>query len=114
MIPEATFGIFIERNEKTKEPVLEFKIQEHASHERDTSGYIAPQSGDSGSPYWTHNTLIENDLRATLVAVHSTGGTSIRLSTDSYYQCRLTTTKITDDILRWVKEKSSISSSSEQ
>ena len=112
VIPEATFAIFIERNENTKEPVLEFKLQEDESHERDISGYIAPQSGDSGSPYWTHNTLIEYDLRATLVGVHSTGGKSVRLFTDPYYQCRLTATKIIDDILRWVKEKSLIYSSS--
>ena len=64
--------------------------------------------GDSGGPYWTYDRLIENEKRSILVAIHSNydGNDRLSITTDEKSQCRMSATKITDDILQWIKEMS--------
>ena len=75
------------------------------------SGYMASGAGDSGAPYWKKevNTLNSknNDFRSTLVAIHTSGAGCPIFIKDYFLQCRTMATKITDEILRWIKIKGS-------
>ena len=71
-----------------------------------TAGYVQTRSGDSGGAYWTYDTVIENDVRSIMIAIHSSSMPNIEISTDKASQCRMSATKITDDILKWIKEMS--------
>ena len=72
------------------------------------TGYITTGIGDSGGPFWTYDTILENDRRAVLIAVQSSGDNFVNLRSAKDQQCRITATKITDDILAWIKYKSGI------
>lgn len=48
--------------------------------------------GDSGGPYWTYRDAVP----------------ALEITTERLYQCRMSATKITDDILKWIKMISGI------
>ena len=78
----------------------------------DETGYVSPAVGDSGSPYWTTKREA-GKLKAVLLAVVSFNlkeptEAYASYSNDPFYQCRIGATKITDDILRWIKEQTNI------
>lgn len=103
MIPAAITATFVEN----KAGNLEWKADEKDDRDDNESGYISSGKGDSGAPYWTYDNLIENHFRGTIVAIHSTGSGTVFL-TNEYKICRETATKITDEILQWIKVKSGI------
>ena len=68
------------------------------------AGYLQARSGDSGGTYWTYETVNENVKRPILIAIHSSSSNNRKISIDKASQCRMMATKITDDILKWIKE----------
>ena len=93
---------------------LEFVVHvDDAVRPEGESGYVSSAGGDSGSPYWVRKPK-GGEMRNVLVAVHSwrhlakTDGYADPLAAyikDPYYQCRNAGSKITDGILKWIKEK---------
>ena len=108
-IPETQVAVFVEKLTNERETVLDYEHDRQDTYGDDTTGYVTPLSGDSGGPYWTYDRLNANDVRSVLIAIHISGEDSTDISSDKYAQCRIKSTKITDDILRWVKDKSGIS-----
>ena len=49
-----------------------------------------------------------NEKRAVVIAVHSDAVPALEITTERLYQCRMSATKITDDILKWIKMTSGI------
>ena len=104
----ASVSVF-EDNNNDNEDIDERKIQ-HKSDDKDTisddtAGYIQTMVGDSGGPYWTYDAVLDNKMRATVVAIHNDSvGRRLRVTVDKSKKCRMTSTKITEDILVWIKE----------
>ena len=74
------------------------------------TGYVAATSGDSGSPYWTEYDNGGNEIEPRIVAVHNKAIWPGRKNQASYqndpkYECTIMASKITDDIVRWAREK---------
>ena len=84
------------------------------------SGYQLPFKGDAGSPYWILSEDKNVVKRATLVAIvegldrtDTTKGLYLftepaTVTDDPVYQCRTIATKLTKEIVNWVKERSDI------
>ena len=81
-------------------------------------GYLSMFSGDSGSPYWmTFKDNRENEDVTAIIAVqqgvfHTVGDDDevdepARITQG---ECRQIATKLTNDILEWIKDKSGITS----
>ena len=119
VLPRAVTGIF----SKTKLQNLKFEgnSQDDERPSKET-GHVRTSYGDSGSPYWIPADLFEpigksksqiTDYKATLVAIHSSRvghkKDFPRYSEDEMEKCRMKATKLTDDIIKWAKEKSGIS-----
>ena len=104
----ASVSVF-EDNNNDNEDIDERKIQ-HKSDDKDTisddtAGYIQTMVGDSGGPYWTYDAVLDNKMRATVIAIHNDSvGRRLRVTVDKSKKCRMTSTKITEDILVWIKE----------
>ena len=102
--PRAMNAIFNEINE-------DGDLQYHENVEDPTRpdnehGYVSPSFGDSGSPYW-----MEDDTdTSTLIAIHY--GTSKKkdksrgwYDNDPFWQCRIIATKVTREMVDWIREK---------
>lgn len=76
----------------------------------DTSGFIQNMIGDSGGPYWTYDTMLGNEIRAIVVAIHNDAFDDSSFSLNKHTQCRMSATKITKDILVWIKHISGMPS----
>ena len=106
--PRAKNAIF---NEIDKEGNLEYdnNVEEDASRPGDEQGYMSPSYGDSGSPYWMKG---RNDA-ATLIAINHgvlTKSNNVKFpkgwyNNDPRLQCRIIATKVTKEILDWIREK---------
>lgn len=109
-LPQTQAAIFVDTNifVDPKNVVLKYLWDEQDPRYDDHTGYSAASIGDSGGPYWTYDTIYENDLRAVAVAVHNAGNPYVNIESDKDFQCRIRATKITDDILDWLKKKSGI------
>ena len=107
-IPKAQFAVFLDKSKNDEIVDLDFSFHSQDSHPKNVAGYIQTMIGDSGGPYWTYDRLIENEKRSILVAIHSNydGNDRLSITTDEKSQCRMSATKITDDILQWIKEMS--------
>ena len=105
-IPESQIAVFAERNTYSVIPDLEFKYNDKDSTPDTMAGYLQTRSGDSGGTYWTYEAVNENIKKSILIAIHSSSHDNIKISTDKASQCRIMATKITDDILQWIKEMS--------
>ena len=107
----AHFSIFEDKNtdsEDIDERNIEFKNNEQDTISGDTAGYIQNAAGDSGGPYWTYDTMLDKKMRAIVVAIYNDGADRLSVSVDKSLKCRMTATKITKDILVWIKETSGI------
>ena len=124
VLPRAVTGIF----SKSQSGDLKFEghIQDN-ERPSEEHGHVRTSYGDSGSPYWIPADLFKaigksrnrapiKDYKATLIAVHSSKIGSIKefsqYSKDKLEQCSMKATKLTDPILKWVKERSAISKQS--
>ena len=104
--PSAKNAIF---NEIDKEGNLEYDDEEEdVSRPDDEQGYVSSALGDSGSPYW----MKDHDGVATLIAIHHGGLGKTRLTkakvwynNDPRFQCQIIATKVTKEMLDWIKEK---------
>ena len=105
-IPESQIAVFVERNTYSVQVDLEFKNVKKDSLPDLTAGYVQTRTGDSGGTYWTYDTVNENDVRSIMIAIHSSSHPNDKISTDKASQCRMMATKITDDILEWIKQMS--------
>ena len=112
-IPKAQFAVFLDKSKNDEIVDLDFSFHSQDSHPKNVAGYIQTMIGDSGGPYWTYDRLIENEKRSILVAIHNgkfyhsmDGRNRLSITTDEKSQCRMSATKITDDILQWIKEMS--------
>ena len=104
-------AIFIEINK-----VGDLKYHEQVKDPKrpdDEHGYVTPAFGDSGSPYW-----IEDDTdTSTLIAIHR-GSVSRKDKSRAFYdndqlwQCRIIVTKVTKEMVDWIREKDAIESKS--
>ena len=87
---------------------LVHKHEEKDSRSDDTTGYVTTGSGDSGGPFWTYDRVSKNEERSVVVAVLSSSIGPVDIKVDKQFRCRIIATKITDDILDWIKIKSGI------
>ena len=76
---------------------------------KDASGYVTSYVGDSGSLYWK----TEDPGRAIAIAIVSSKvGPKFepvaQFSENPELQCNQKATKVTEDIVQWIKEKSNI------
>ena len=109
-IPRANTAIFVKERQGVLKPRLRLVgevFDEGPSH---ASGYISTAHGDSGGPYWTTGD-VNKPTRAILVAIHNSGAhfkglAKAGYSEDPYNRCMGFATKITENILRWIKIKS--------
>ena len=106
-IPERQFSVFVTEEWHLVDKLVH-KHEEKDSRSDDTTGYATIGSGDSGGPYWTYDRVSKNHERSVVVAVHSSNIGSVDIKSDKQFQCRIIATKITDDILDWIKIKSGI------
>ena len=122
ILPRAVSGIF-SKNRKYIFPE-QLKFKEHAQDDErpsKESGHVRPSYGDSGSPYWIPAEIFEpisknraplSPYKATIVAIHSSKvgpkNEVPKYSEDGKEQCTIKVTKLTDDIIKWVKERSGI------
>ena len=102
MIPRADNAIFFEQPDGT----LRFDDfwQDDGPPATDT-GYKSAYTGDSGSPYWMESE-VEGEARQTVLAVHNThyGKPPPTIySTNALDQCRMLATKVTADVVNWIK-----------
>ena len=107
-IVETRFAVFIEEKKGEELIDLEYKYDSQDTRADEASGYVQTMGGDSGGPYWTTDTLLGKDKRSVLVAIHSDSIKHVPITTEKRYRCRTSATKITDNILRWIKAKSGI------
>ena len=104
-IPESKFVIFEEKDNGRENMDIELKYQSQDSLEENTSGYVTTNHGDSGGPFWTYDTSNDGDERSVVVAILSGGiddGVDVSTKKDDF--CRAGATKITNEILEWIKE----------
>lgn len=104
-IPKADNAVFTEESLKGK---LEWETwyQDDEIVEME-HGYQKTASGDSGSGYFVFQDDEEGHLRATIVAVHSSTKDIFEAHTKTT-KCRGKATKLTDEMIAWIKEKDPI------
>ena len=76
------------------------------------TGYISPYTGDSGSSFWITSEGLDPELeknKAIVVAIqHATALDSVRMTIDEKTQCKIWSTKLNQDIVKWAKVMSGI------
>ena len=111
IIPRATAAVFI-LNENSE---LEFKEVFKDDPTKLKSGYTSWWKGDSGSPIWVHEPIIPYAIKNRAVLVSMVEGrrreymTNVNagiISTEK--KCDLIHTKITEELLDWIKTKAKI------
>ena len=109
ILPRASTYIF-SRNfqEDTEELLFEDTVIKDGGW-KDSSGYISFFNGDSGSPFWK----TDASNRAILISIVSSKvGPKFEPITISYeipeLQCRNKTSKVTEDVVLWVKQHAGI------
>ena len=109
----ARFSVFVDDNndnEDIDERRITHKNDDKDSISDDAAGYIQTMVGDSGGSYWTYDTMLENKMRAIVLAIHNDSQRRWRVTVGKSKKCRMTATKITEDILVWIKEISGTAS----
>ena len=114
VLPRASTHIF-SQDERTGELRFENKVVQDEEW-RDGSGYVTTYYGDSGMPYW--RTELTDWGRAVLISLVSSivgrkyAGRYKRprttFDTDPKYICRNKASKVTEDVVLWVKQKAGI------
>ena len=110
IIPRANNAVFRENHEHPE--ILEYiKSFRDPNRPPGEHGHIQLTLGDSGAPYWKEC----SNGNAELVAIHSGSITNIRgqyksndeylASTGNTYQCINYATKMTKEIVQWIKDK---------
>ena len=89
------------------------KKNEYDKWDEDEIGYTQPASGDSGSPYMFKNKRRRGVARYTFVAIAASYYQRGKQAAGTYMkgrrtQCRDVTTKLTKEILLWIKQKAGI------
>ena len=108
-IPTSTFVVFEKKDDQGENIDIELKYQNQDSLEEYTSGYVSTNHWDSGGPFWTHVTFHDGQERSVVVAILSSGiddGVDVSTKRDDF--CRGGATKITNEILKWIKEISGL------
>ena len=112
MLPEALTYVFV-WDDKQQTMTYTGEIVRYERFDSDEIGYTAPYTGDSGSPYMIHEPDPLGQERYTFVAVHSSTKTkydNFRTAVGIYMrganQCRTFPSKLTADILIWIKKVS--------
>ena len=91
---------------------MEFKKDDGRPDEE--TGYKVAYLGDSGSPYWVQSKDNKGNTKFTVLAIHNGGAddpfrnTPAEVIKDEYYQCRKIATKLTEEIVKWLKVNSGI------
>ena len=119
-LPRAETAVFSINKKHTKDmfwhhnhlKFMEFQKDEDRPDEE--TGYKVAYLGDSGSPYWVQSKDNKGNKRFTVLAINN-GLTNdlfrnnpAEVIKDEYYQCRQIATKLTEEIVKWVKVKSGI------
>ena len=120
VLPRSSTHIF-SQDERTGELRFENKVVQDEER-RDASGYVITHYGDSGMPYWRSAKqfarTIANWGRAVLISIVSSSvgpkfdGQYMRpratYNTNPKYICRGKASKVTEDVVLWVKQKAGI------
>ena len=106
IFPQANTAIFVKQPDSTFS--FEGWNKDQQLPETDT-GYTSTDVGDSGNPYWITSTIEEE--RNIVLAVHN--GRHIDppagfYSSANWDECRMTATKVSLDVVNWVKQISHI------
>ena len=108
IIPRASTHIF-SQDQQTNNLKFEDQVeQDDVPNANDVSGYVTIYYGDSGSLYWK-----ESSGKAVAIAmVSSKVGPKFepfsQYSEDPELQCSQKATKLTEDIVKWIKKKARI------
>ena len=107
--PTSTFVVFEENDNQEENIDIELKYQNQDALEEYTSGYVSTNHGDSGGPFWTQDIANNGQERSVIIAILSGGiedGVDVSTKKDDF--CRAGATKITNEILKWIKEISGL------
>ena len=113
-LPKARTAVFRKFQHFKDIEFLYFKLDDEHPY-FDESPYLEASLGDSGNGFWT-DSFIGTKYRKTIVAVMKAGYLLKPLSDFSpndpnpkaKHQCRMFATKVTDEIVSWIKEKAGI------
>ena len=114
IVPRASTYIFSRTlDDKYQVPIMFEKLKYKGAVQDDemkhASGHVTPYSGDSGSPYWKNDA----SKRAIVVSiVTSKVGPKVDprsgLLENPEMQCNNKATKLTEEVVLWIKEKAGI------
>ena len=98
----------MDKNKNGENIDIEYKYDGQDSLNDFASGYVQAMGGDSGGSFWNYNTIMEKQKRSVAVAILSDSDDDVKFSTKRRDLCRMGATKITNDMLKWIKEISGL------
>ena len=107
-VVKSKFAVFVDKNKDGGNIDIEHKYDSQDSLDDFTSGYVQAMGRDSGGSFWTYNTIMEKQKRSVAVAILSDSDDDVKFSTKRKDLCRMGATKITNDMLKWIKEISGL------
>ena len=109
-LKQPKFAVFVDKNKDGGNVDIEYSHDGQDSLDAFTSGHVETGGGDSGGSFWSYysSTILEKQKRSVAVAILSDGYENVFFSTKKKYFCRIGATKITNDMLKWIKEISGL------
>ena len=101
------FAVFVDKS-NGENIDIEYKYDSQDLQDDFTSGYVQAMGGDAGGSFWTYNTIMEKQKRSVAIAILSDSDDDVNFSTKRRDLCRIGATKITNDMLKWIKEISGL------
>ena len=110
------FAVFVDKNKDGGNVDIEYSHDGQDSLDAFTSGHVKTEGGDSGGSFWSYysstiyySTIVpQKQKRSVAVAILSDDHDSPKFSTERKHFCRIGATKITNDMLTWIKEISGL------
>ena len=106
-LAQPKFAVFVDKS-NGENIDIEYKYDGQDSLDDITSGYVQAMGRDSGGSFWTYNTIMEKQKRSVAIAILSDSDDDVKLSTKRRDLCRIGATKITNDMLKWIKDLSGL------
>ena len=115
-LKQPKFAVFVDKNKDGGNVDIEYSHDGQDSLGDFPSGHVKTEGGDSGGSFWSYysstiyySTIVpQKQKRSVAVAILSDGYENVFFSTKKKYFCRIGATKITNDMLKWIKEISGL------
>ena len=115
IFPRGDTAVFLE-DVKTKVLKGPTMVQDDPNpRAKDETGYVSMHLGDSGAPFWVpssefgHSDKDQNILIALYKGSFRTGDAAHgSISNNKEDQCRMISTKISEDVVKWIKGKAGV------